>query len=193
MFENTKIILASKSPRRKEYMEKICGQFSILTADTDEALPRGMHPRDGVRILAERKGLAVIEKFAEECTGALIVAADTLVEADGIAFGKPQDKADAERMLKFLRGRAHGVHTGIALFYRRKMLSATDSSTVYFKDCSDEEIKAYVESGEPMDKAGAYGIQGLGGRLVDHLVGEFDTVVGFPSKLFLRLAEEILK
>lgn len=188
-----KVVLASKSPRRREYTAKICDNFSVITEDTDETLPTDIHPRDGVRVLAERKGEAVIAAHPSDCADALVIAADTLVELNGEPFGKPADIQDAVRMLCALRGRTHNVHTGIAVFYHGRMLSATDSSAVIFRLCSDEEISEYAASGECMDKAGAYGIQGLGGRLVAGLDGEFDTVVGFPTKKALELIEEILK
>lgn len=185
-----KIILASKSPRRRELLGSITEKFDIVTAEADETLPSGMHPRLGVRVLAERKGAAVLGQVDED---ALVISSDTLVEADGIPLGKPSDRADAIRMLGILSGRAHNVHTGVAVHYRGKVYSGVASTAVYFKELSEREIAEYVDGGEPMDKAGAYGIQGDGGKFVIKYDGDFDTVVGLSLKLTRSLIEEATK
>lgn len=182
-----KIILASKSPRRRQLLAEITRDFEIMVADADETLPRGVHPREGVELLAVRKGAAVLPRAGDE---ALIISSDTLVELDGVALGKPSDEADAVGMLRALSGRCHNVHTGVAVHYRGRVLSGVDTTAVYFKELSDEEIDGYVASGEPMDKAGAYGIQGLGGQFVLRYDGDFDTVVGLSVRLTARLMEE---
>ena len=180
-----RIILASKSPRRRELLGKIYNSFEIITEETDETLPRGVHPREGVAILAERKGRAVMEKVGAD---ALIISSDTLVELDGVALGKPTDEADAERMLLSLSGKAHNVHTGVAVHYRGKVLRGTDSTAVIFRDITLAEIRDYIASGEPMDKAGSYAIQGIGGKFISGYEGDYDTVVG----LSLRLTRELI-
>ena len=187
-----RIILASKSPRRKEIFSALgseCGfEFEIITAPTDEEL-YGEHPQTGVATLAVRKGEAVYKMHPE----ALVVSSDTLVELGGVPLGKPVDKADAVRMLKELSGRAHNVHTGIAVHYKGRVVSGVDTSTVEFKNFSESEALEYVKTGEPMDKAGAYAIQGIGAKLVLRYEGEFDTIVGLGLKLTERLIKEALE
>ena len=187
-----KIILASKSPRRRELLTELGGKmgfdFKIITEDVDESVEEGISPEDAVRILAERKGAAVASK--EECRNALVISSDTLVECDGIALGKPIDKEDARRMLSSLSGRGHFVRTGVSVSYLGKVVSGVASTEVVFRDVSEFEIDSYVESGEPMDKAGAYGIQGEAGKFVSEYRGDFDTVVGLSLALTERLILE---
>ena len=184
-----KVILASKSPRRKEifgaYAEECGFSFDIITRETDEEL-FGEHPRTGVKTLAERKGAAVAVEYPD----ALVVSSDTLVELGGKPLGKPVDEEDACAMLRELSGKTHNVHTGIALSLGGKVYSGVATTEVTFRALTDEEIRAYVATGEPMDKAGAYGIQGKGGSLVAGYNGEFDTVVGFNMTLLRALMRE---
>jgi septum formation protein len=180
-FQNQKkipIILGSNSPRRREYLAGMGHSFTAASADVDERLPAGLSPRDGVLLLAERKAMALTLP-----ADTLLIAADTLVEYDGVPLGKPTDRADAIGMLRRLSGTRHYVHTGVAVRYGEKMLADVCTTAVDFRTLSDEEIVAYVDTGEPMDKAGAYGIQGLGGKLVSGIDGEFDNVVGLPRTL----------
>ena len=179
-----RIILASKSPRRRELLGEIYDDFEIITAETDETLPEGVHPREGVAILAVRKGAAVREMVGDD---ALIISSDTLVELGGIPLGKPVDEADAERMLTSLSGKAHNVHTGVAVHYRGRVFSGTDSTAVIFKEITVEEIREYISGGEPMDKAGAYAIQGEGGKFIAGYDGDYDTVVCLSLKLTKEL------
>ena len=185
-----KVILASASPRRKELLSEACSEFKILTAPTDETLPEGVHPREGVAILAERKGEAVWRAY-DEVHDAYIISSDTLVEADGVPLGKPKDAEDARRMLRMLSGRAHNVHTGIALRLGDRVVSGVATTAVIFRELGDSEIDEYIASGDPMDKAGSYGIQSGGGKFVSGFLGDYDTVVGFSMNLLARLAEEI--
>ena len=178
-----RIILASKSPRRRELLAAITPEFDIMTAEVDESLPEGMHPRLGVEMLAVRKGAPIAERESD----AIVISSDTLVELGGVALGKPADKEDACRMLRELSGKAHNVHTGVAVHYRGRVYSGVDSTAVRFRDMSDEEIRTYVDGGEPMDKAGAYGIQGEGGKFVLGYDGEFDTVMGLSVNLTAEL------
>jgi septum formation protein len=179
-----RIILASKSPRRRELLSELYRDFEIITEETDETLPAGVHPREGVAILAVRKGAAVKAKIGDE---ALIISSDTLVELDGVALGKPQDEADAARMLRSLSGKAHNVHTGVAVHYRGKVYSETDSTAVHFRPITEEEIAEYIASREPMDKAGSYAIQGIGGKFITGFEGDYDTVVGLSMRLLGEL------
>lgn len=181
------IILASKSPRRRELLSEIFSEFEIIVAECDESLPSDVHPREGVELLAVRKGEAVLSLVSDD---ALVISSDTLVELDGVPLGKPTDEDDARRMLRSLSGRAHNVHTGVAIHYKGRVFSGVDSTAVYFKELSDWEIDEYIATGEPMDKAGSYGIQGLGGRFVTRYEGRFDTVVGLSLELVKKLISE---
>ena len=183
-----KVILASKSPRRKELLSSVCEEFDILTAEVDEQLPEGVHPREGVELLAVRKGAPIAEGAPE----AIVISSDTLVELGGVPLGKPTSREHAIEMLRALSGRAHNVHTGVAVHYRGRVYSGVDSTAVRFRDMSDSEICEYVDGGEPMDKAGAYGIQGEGGKFVLGYDGEFDTVMGLSVKLTRALIERAL-
>lgn len=165
-------------------------EFEIVVREVDETLPEGMHPSQGVEMLAVRKGDAVVPLVGE---GAVVISSDTLVEYDGIPLGKPRDEDDARRMLCMLSGVRHNVHTGVAVHYRGRCLSGVSTTAVEFLPLSDEEIDAYIASGEPMDKAGAYGIQGLGGRLVRGYFGDYNTVVGLSLELTEALIREATK
>ena len=152
-----RVILASKSPRRRELLlslgERLGFNFEIITEEVDESVEDGVMPIDAVRILAERKGRAVANK--DDLFDAMVISSDTLVELDGMALGKPCDKAEAYRMLSSLSGRGHFVRTGIAVFYQGRVYSDVASTEVVFRDITDTEIWDYIDSGEPMDKAGA--------------------------------------
>ena len=181
-----KYILASKSPRRRELLGQIIDEFDIITAEVDESLPSDVHPREGVELLAVRKGAVV----AEENTDALVISSDTLVELGGVPLGKPRDRADAIRMLTSLSGKAHNVHTGVAVHYKGKTYSGVDSTAVYYRKMTLSEIEEYVESGDSDDKAGAYGIQSGGGKFVEKYDGSYDTVVGLSVSLTEKLIRE---
>lgn len=181
-------ILASKSPRRHAYLTELGIPFTVLTAETDESLAESITPRQGVEILARRKAQALTDTVSPCDT---VIAADTLVELDGKALGKPIDEADARAMLSRLSGSCHTVHTGVAVKRGERLLSDGETTVIRFRPLSPEEIDAYIASGEPMDKAGAYGIQGGASAFVESIDGEFDNVVGLPCKLLLRLLSEI--
>ena len=180
-----RVILASKSPRRKELLRELFENFEIIVSEVSEELDEGCNVLSGVEILSVRKGAAI----AEENPNALVISSDTLVELDGKALGKPVDKSEATEMLRSLSARSHNVHTGVAVHYKGKVFSGVATSTVYFREISKHELFEYVESGAPMDKAGAYGIQGEAGKFVSHYDGDFDTIVG----LSLRLTRELIK
>lgn len=182
------IILASKSPRRKELLGRLYSEFDIITREVDETLPAEVHPREGVEILAVRKGEAV----AADRHCALVISSDTLVEKDGVPLGKPTDREDAKRMLRLLSGDSHNVHTGVAVHYKGRLYSGVSTTEVSFRQLDDGEILEYIDSGEPMDKAGAYGIQGLGGRFVSSYKGDYDTVVGLSLELTRELISKAL-
>ncbi len=182
-----KIILASASPRRKELLGRICDSFEIITSEVPEDLPDGTLPRDGVELLALRKGAFVAQKHSD----AIVISSDTLVEVDGIPLGKPESREDAHRMLSMLSGRYHNVHTGVAVHLGDKIASGVDTARVKFKPLTDDEIYAYIDGGEPMDKAGAYAIQGEGGRFIERYDGGFDTIMGLSVELTKRLMDEV--
>ena len=187
-----KLILASKSPRRKEILEAMGYRFDILTADCDESYAESLTPREAVELLARRKGEAVALSHgfvSDEET--VILSSDTLVDLDGVALGKPIDAEDAMAMLRALSGKTHYVHTGVAVRRGERVLSGVASTAVIFRILSEEEMQAYVDSGEPMDKAGAYGIQGVAGKFVERIDGDFDTVVGLSATLSKKLLDEI--
>ena len=185
-----KYILASKSPRRRELLSEITKDFEIVTKEVDETLPNDIHPRDGVEILAVRKGEVVAREVGEDN---IVISSDTLVELGGVPLGKPVDKEDAVRMLTDLSGKAHNVHTGVAVHYRGKSFSGVATTAVYFREMTDKEIRDYVDSGDPMDKAGSYGIQSGGGKFVEKIEGDYDTVVGLSVALTRKLIDEAIK
>ena len=217
-----RIILASASPRRRQLLSEILASFEIITEDTDESLNADVHPKDGVRILAERKGKAVLNSAKIEKVGNLIqnnqtnvknvdiellkmlekhakggemmiISSDTLVEIDDKPLGKPTSERDALEMLMTLSGREHRVHTGIAVYYKGKTYSDTATSRVYFKNFDEETALSYIKTGEPMDKAGAYAIQGIGVELVDRFEGDFNTIVGLSLDLTQKLMKKALE
>ena len=173
---NRPLILASGSPRRRELLAKMGYTFEICAPDVDEHVTG--HARDIVYTLAQRKAHAAAEHVAR----GIIVASDTLVSLDGVPLGKPADAAEAHRMLAALSGREHEVFTGVCVLDAKTGESETRSvrTGVTFREISPEEIDAYIATGEPMDKAGAYAIQGGAGAFVSALDGELENVSGFP-------------
>jgi septum formation protein len=173
-----RLILASGSPRRRELLTALGIPFIVVVSNEPEPLLEGISPREQTVQLALRKARAV----ASAQSGGWVLGADTIVVLDGEILGKPEDPADAVAMLQRLRGRDHEVYTGLALVNAATSEEHTSSvpATVSMRDASDDEIATYVATGEPLDKAGAYGIQGLGGALVAGYDGCFNTIVGLP-------------
>lgn len=185
-----KIILASASPRRQELMKLVCGSFKTVPADIDESIGDGILPMDAAELLARKKA----EKVSEDYKNAVVIGCDTAVIVDDILLGKPLDDSDAYKMLALLSGRKHKVVTGVCLRYGEMEESFSAVSEVEFYPLTDEEINEYVETGEPKDKAGAYGIQGEGSLLVKGICGDFFNIVGLPAaRLKRELAEFIRK
>jgi len=180
------IILASGSPRRRELLENYGIRFSTISVDIDESLLPEESPHDAVRRLAQSKADAAIQKLNGDV---VVIAADTIVVLDGKIMGKPLDEGDARHKLSLLSGRWHYVTTAVCVTDGMNIFELEDETTrVHFRVLSEEEIRAYVASGEPADKAGAYGIQGRGGLLVDRIEGCYFNVVGLPSnRLYLIL------
>jgi septum formation protein len=174
---NLHLVLASQSPRRAEILRGAGIPFSVRPSAIDET-PRGESPIDYVKRLAEEKANAVTATPDE-----IVLAADTTVVVDGEILGKPADDADARRMLSLLAGRRHEVMTGICLRRGDRQISDVSVTEVWFADMSEDQIVAYVASGEPMDKAGGYAIQGLASKFVERIDGCYFNVVGLPVAL----------
>ena len=172
------IVLASQSPRRQELLARIgVEDFKTLSLDIDESYPEGLSPEDTVRYIAKKK----CDAAAALCSpDDLIITADTMVFLGNDRLGKPRDEEDALRMLRALSGRAHTVCTGVTVRKGGKAKAFTVSTDVYFRPCTEEELRAYIATGEPMDKAGAYGVQSLGALLVERIDGDFYNVMGLP-------------
>jgi septum formation protein len=185
----SKIVLASTSPRRADLLKQIGVEFELASGNVQERPHPDEAPADYITRLARAKVIAV----ARERGAGLIIGADTVVVLDGQLLGKPQDEAEAERMLRSLSGRWHAVMTGVALFdvATGQEVADFDKTLVRFARLSNQEIEWYVKTGEPMDKAGAYGIQGLGGLFVDEIAGNYYNVVGLPLPLVYRLARRL--
>lgn len=177
-------MLASASPRRAELLRAAAIRFEVAPADVDESVRDGEAPRDYVRRVAEDKARQAARRFP----GRVILAADTTVVVDGDMLGKPADAHDARRMLSRLSGRAHDVLTGVTIVDAvGRCRTGVETTTVVFAPLSTDEIAAYVESGEPMDKAGAYAIQGLASRFVQRIDGSYTNVVGLPVALVYQM------
>lgn len=182
------IVLASASPRRLELLRRVGLSPDVLPTSTDESLRVGEDPFDAAERLARAKAEAALPGVAP---GTLVVAADTLVVLDGRALGKPRDRDDARAMLRALSGRTHGVVTGVALARDGRVVSGRDVTEVVFAPLSDAAIEAYVSTGEPDDKAGAYALQGIGGLFVERIDGTPSNVVGLPVRLVALLAHRL--
>lgn len=179
-------VLASASPRRQELLTAAGYTFTVVTADVDETPVPGETPDTYVARLAEAKARAVLARRPD----ALVLGADTTVVVDGDILAKPADAADAARMISRLQGRAHEVLTGVALVSATWARVAVAATSVWFAPMDAADIEAYVASGEPMDKAGAYGIQGRAARYVTRIEGSYSNVVGLPVALVHALLAE---
>lgn len=181
-----RLILASASPRRHELLTQAGYIFSVEAADIDESQPAGESPSDYVRRLAEEKAQAIFETHASEAK-VVVLGADTTVVLDGEILGKPADAAEAKRMLRRLSGRTHQVLTGIAAATRAGTCGAVESTDVTFAEIADPEINAYCATAEPLDKAGAYGIQGYAARWIPRIDGCYFNVMGLPIARTVQL------
>ena len=186
------LILASASPRRKELLSLFRIPFTIRCADIDETMNPDRTPFDEVARLSREKAMAVPREEDD-----VVIAADTIVVCGGEILGKPKDEADASRMLHLLSGRDHQVMTGMTLLRGNKCLVCTEITDIHFRDLSDREIDAYIRTGEPMDKAGSYGIQGGAALFADRMVGDYYNVMGLPvcrlGQLLKEIAPEIME
>lgn len=175
------IILASKSPRRKELLSFITTDFAVKSADVDETLPQGISPDKAVEYLSKIKA----EPLKNE--NDIVIGADTVVALDGKILGKPRDAADAFATLKMLSGREHSVFTGVSVIKGEKIETFSVQTKVKMFELTDEEIEEYIETAEPFDKAGSYGIQGKGSLLVEKIDGDYFNVVGLPISRLNRV------
>lgn len=169
------IILASASPRRKELMGHFPFPVTVRVSQADEKMDSRKLPQDEVARISCNKAMAVARADDD-----IVIGADTIVVCDGVILGKPQNEADAFRMLSQLSGRAHQVMTGVTVLQGKRSHSFTEITDVYFRALSNQEILSYIRSGDPMDKAGAYGIQSGASLFVERIVGDYYNVVGLP-------------
>lgn len=181
-----KLVLASKSPRRSEILKNAGIDFTVRVADADETIPEGTKPCDAVVFLAARKAMAV-----ERADDEIVLGADTVVVLDDKILGKPKDKEDAFNMIKSLSGRVHSVFTGVCAIGDGVSLTFAEETKVEFFPLSDDEINDYINTNEPYDKAGAYGIQGLASKFIRGIEGDYFNVVGLPvSSVYKKILEK---
>ena len=189
------IILASQSPRRKELLGRMgIRDFETISPNVDESVFHGLPPEGLVRRLSAEKAAAVAGRAGED---AIVIAADTVVALEGAVLGKPADELDAFKMLSALSGVRHQVYTGVTVCRGGEKQTAHEVTDVTFRELSEEEIEHYIATGEPMDKAGAYGIQGYGALLIQGISGDYYNVMGLPvcrlSGMLARFGVDCLK
>src|SRR5689334_2937588 len=180
-----RVLLASASPRRRELLNLVGIGHEVCPADIDETYPPGELPRAHAERLAREKALAI------DASDAVTIGSDTIVVVDGLVLGKPRDRAHAAEMLRQLSGRSHIVMTGVAARWRGELASGLEEVGVTFRQVSDDEIERYIDTGEPMDKAGAYGIQGFGATIVERVDGDYFAVMGLALGRLIQLCREI--
>jgi septum formation protein len=174
--DDSKVVLASQSPRRVELLKEIFNQFEVAPSSIEEVLDIGLRPEENAKNLARAKAESIAPNFPD----CWVIGADTLLTLDNEIFGKPEDEEDAKRILKRLSGREHLVITGISIVGPKKSIAKPVTSKVKIKPLTDQEIEDYISTGEPMDKAGAYAIQGKGGFMVRSFSGSKNNIIGLP-------------
>ncbi len=184
------IVLASQSPRRRRLLDAVGVEFEVRPVDIDESARAGETPTAYVERLAREKARVAVSRGDLSLSRA-VLAADTIVVLDGLLLGKPEDTADAAAMLGRLSGRTHEVFTGVCVAARDREDVRVVRTAVGFRRLKEREIRAYVETGECLDKAGAYAIQGVGGALVDRVEGSYTNVIGLPLAVTLEMLEEV--
>jgi septum formation protein len=182
-----RVILASQSPRRRELLALVGITHEVRPADIDESYYAGEHPREHAERLARGKAAVI----AREAPDAVVIGSDTIVVVDGDVLGKPADDAEARRMLARLSGRSHVVMTAVAVSWKGETRSDVVEVDVTFHALGADDIAAYVATREPMDKAGAYGIQGFGATIVERVDGDYFAVMGLPLQRLVRLLGEL--
>lgn len=179
------LILASKSPRRKELLKQIGIPFVVVVSDAEEVSGNSWTPAALVVENAKRKARAVAEKYPDSP----VLGADTVVSLEGKIFGKPKDKDEARKMLTALSGKMHEVTTGLALINRNEIRTTNVTTKVFFDTMTKANIDAYIATEEPMDKAGAYAIQGKAARFIEKIEGSYSNVVGLPLNALIQLGK----
>ena len=182
------IVLASASPRRQELLQRMgITEFDIRVPEAEETYPEGLSPRQIVEYISREKADAAVKLCGAD---EIVITADTMVFLDDARLGKPADKADALRMLTALQGRHHTVCTGVTVRQGDHTVTESEETEVIFRPATQRELLAYIATGEPMDKAGAYGIQGKGSLLVEGIRGDFFNVMGLPLLRLSRMLEQ---
>ena len=179
------LILASASPRRQELLKLFGLPFVVRVADIDETMDPALSPCDEVSRVSRCKAAAIPRE-----SGDVVIAADTIVVCEGKVLGKPKTEEAAFAMLRLLSGRDHQVMTGVTVLRDEEIVSFTEITDLHFRELSDKEIARYIASGEPMDKAGAYGVQGQGALLVERIDGDFFNVMGLPVLLLSQMLQQ---
>lgn len=174
-----KLILASKSPRRRELLDRMGLKHTVISVDSDEWFPENLSSAEIVKYISREKAFAAANMVAPED---IVITADTMVFLDDKKLGKPADEAEAFAMLSALSGRQHTVCTGVTVMQGNRTLTEAEQTRVRFAALSEDTIRAYIRTGEPMDKAGAYGVQGLGALLIEGIDGDFFNVMGLPVR-----------
>ena len=183
-----RIVLASASPRRQELLKNIgISEFDIRIPQADESYPQGLTAQEVVACISRKKAEAAVQLCSED---EIVITADTMVFLDDQRLGKPTDKADALRMLTDLQGRHHTVCTGVTVRQGDRSITEVETTEVYFRAATEAELLGYIATGEPMDKAGAYGIQGKGSLLVEKIHGDYFNVMGLPVLRLSRMLEQ---
>ena len=176
-----KIVLASGSPRRRELLTRMgIADFDVRVPETEETYPPNLTPRETVEYISREKARAAAALCRPD---EIVITADTMVFLDGARLGKPRDEAHALEMLTALQGRRHTVCTGVTVCRGDYADTQSEETEVFFRPATEQELRAYIRTGEPMDKAGAYGIQGGAGKFVESLDGSYENVMGFPVRL----------
>ena len=183
-----RVILASQSPRRRDLLTLVGITHDVQPADIDETYLAGEKPAPHAERLARGKCAVIAQREPE----ALVIGSDTIVVVDGDVLGKPANEGDAAHMLRRLSGRTHIVITAVAVEWRGETRSAVEEVSVTFHSLSDDDIAAYIATREPMDKAGAYGIQGYGATIVERVDGDYFAVMGLPLQLLVRVLRELV-
>lgn len=183
------LYLASKSPRRKELLENLGYEFKIESMSTDETMDKNKTVYENVVEVSYRKALAVYNLHKDD----VVIGSDTIVVKDNVIYGKPKDSEDAFKTLKVLNGTTHEVVSGVNIITKNKTYSFYVVSHVTFKNNTDQELKDYIETGEPMDKAGSYAIQGIGKKLIESYDGELNNIIGLPTKEVDDILKEVLR
>ena len=184
LFVKLKIVLASRSPRRKDILEKLNWSFVIDPPDIDESPLKDESPINYVQRISAAKADLVARRHDQQC---IVIAADTTVELNGEIFGQPRDLDEARLMIQKLSGKTHNVHTAISVRHNRETANAVDTSSVTMREVSGELLEWYIGTGESIGKAGAYAVQGHGAAMVADLAGEIDTVIGLPVGLLIGM------